>query len=614
VASNVVGTMCWPEYSSLSRTVSELYAIGAPSRPWIFPLGLAYDVLLVAFAIGVARSAGGRRGLRVTAATLFAVGVIGPFWPPMHLRGTTSSLTDTLHVVVAGVVAVLNLLGLGFGADALGKRFRRYTIATLLVVLAFGVLTGADGPRVAANLPTPWIGLYERINIGGWLLWIAVLSVALLRAEAAANRSQATARTRKAPVDADARYALELVERVCKRVGPGLPGSPQERARAAVFANEMRSHLGAANVLIEEFTLAPGACLGVFPIGASLILCAALANVASARLAGTASWAAAVAALALSVMAPTLWLLEFVFELEVVDRFFPKRQSVNVIGRICRPGAKAPKRLVILSGHHDSAPENTWFGLLGYAALVASVIPFAAFIVMPAMSVLQLAGLATGSAAAFHTGTLGWGMLASLVLPAVVYGAFFNRGWRKGGTVPGAADNLSGSAIVVVMSRFFAENPSAIPEDTEVRFVTFGGEEAGLRGSRRYVERHLDELKRLRVRLLNFETIAHPKMTVLSSDVHGTVKSSSELVEGLAAAAERAGVPHEVKRAFLGVATDAGPFCRAGLDAATVMAFEIPRQLVAFYHQKSDRPEVLDGEALSNGLKIARAWIEGEGR
>jgi Zn-dependent M28 family amino/carboxypeptidase len=57
------------------------------------------------------------------------------------------------------------------------------------------------------------------------------------------------------------------------------------------------------------------------------------------------------------------------------------------------------------------------------------------------------------------------------------------------------------------MCRFLVENPTCIPDDTEIRFITFGSEEAGVRGSRRYVQRHQDELKRLDVRLLNFETI-----------------------------------------------------------------------------------------------------------
>jgi hypothetical protein len=60
-------------------------------------------------------------------------------------------------------------------------RFRIYSIVTIVILLAFGALTTADASRVAANLPTPWVGLWERINIGVFLLWVVVLAIALMR-------------------------------------------------------------------------------------------------------------------------------------------------------------------------------------------------------------------------------------------------------------------------------------------------------------------------------------------------------------------------------------------------------------------------------------------------
>jgi hypothetical protein len=112
---------------------------------------------------------------------LIAIGAIGPFWPPMHLRGSVGTLTDTMHVVVASIVSVLILLAIGFGATAFGKRFRLYSIATIVALLVFGTLTFVYAPGIAAKLPTPWLGLVERLNLGGYLLWVAVLAIMLLR-------------------------------------------------------------------------------------------------------------------------------------------------------------------------------------------------------------------------------------------------------------------------------------------------------------------------------------------------------------------------------------------------------------------------------------------------
>jgi hypothetical protein len=46
-----------------------------------------------------------------------------------------------------------------------------------------GYSSASHGPRIAANLPTPWVGVWERINIGAFLLWVVVLAVALLRGQ-----------------------------------------------------------------------------------------------------------------------------------------------------------------------------------------------------------------------------------------------------------------------------------------------------------------------------------------------------------------------------------------------------------------------------------------------
>lgn len=184
VAVNIVGAARWEGYNSTSRTVSELFAFGAPSRPIVVPLLLAYDALLIAFGWGVWRSAGRVRNLRTTGVLLIGIAVVGSFGPPfasMHLRGVPATLNDTMHIVLTVVIALFTLLAIGFGATAFGMQFRLYSIVTLLVLVVFGTLAGLDGARIAAQLPTPWLGVTERINIGSYLLWVGVLAIALLR-------------------------------------------------------------------------------------------------------------------------------------------------------------------------------------------------------------------------------------------------------------------------------------------------------------------------------------------------------------------------------------------------------------------------------------------------
>jgi len=75
----------------------------------------------------------------------------------------------------------LMLAAIVFGAAAFGRQFRVYSIASLIILAAFGALTFRDASGIAANLPTPWIGVWERINVGVFLLWVVVLAVTLLR-------------------------------------------------------------------------------------------------------------------------------------------------------------------------------------------------------------------------------------------------------------------------------------------------------------------------------------------------------------------------------------------------------------------------------------------------
>jgi hypothetical protein len=157
--------------------------------------GIAYDVLLVAFGVGVWGCAGPKRSQRIVAALLIAIATIGAFWPPMHMRGSPATLTDTLHVVWASVISLLILLAIAFGVTVLGKAFRVYSIASLGALLVAGALTFSYAPALAAGLPTPWLGLVERINLGLYLLWVAVLATGLIPVAAARPRADGGKRT-----------------------------------------------------------------------------------------------------------------------------------------------------------------------------------------------------------------------------------------------------------------------------------------------------------------------------------------------------------------------------------------------------------------------------------
>jgi hypothetical membrane protein len=182
--ADVVAGMRWEGYSFRDQTISELGAIGAPSRPLFSILLIPVYLLLVAFGVGVWRSAEGRRRLRVVAGLLVGLGIlaltVGQF-VPMRPRGTEQGLTGALHLVEGAVAVLMLVAAMGFAATAFGDGFRLYTVATIALMLAFGAWSGIEAPRIEACLPTPWVGGKERIFWYAYQLWFIVLALTLLR-------------------------------------------------------------------------------------------------------------------------------------------------------------------------------------------------------------------------------------------------------------------------------------------------------------------------------------------------------------------------------------------------------------------------------------------------
>lgn len=193
--TDFLGGLRYQGYSFASQAISELGAVGAPSKAFVDPLFAGYDLLAVAFGIAVVRAGAIRmsRALRVAGYALaahgalgFVAAITGPFFS-MRVRGAGSLTTDAPHIALTGVIVLLLLIAILSGAFTLGKRFRQYSLLTLSTVVVFGALTIPFAPHVAAGVATPGLGIFERINVYSTMAWIAVLSVALLRRDDAAE-------------------------------------------------------------------------------------------------------------------------------------------------------------------------------------------------------------------------------------------------------------------------------------------------------------------------------------------------------------------------------------------------------------------------------------------
>jgi hypothetical protein len=182
VATDIFAALQYRGYSYAAQGVSELNAVGAPTRPFTLPLFTLDNVLLLAFGACVWTLAGWNRALRFTAALLVADAVVGQMglqFFNMDPRAAGRTPRTAMHETVTAVEVLVILSAIGVGAAALARRFRFYSIATLFAVLVCGAATFWIVETHSSLMP--WLGVTERINIYAYMLWKLVLAVALLR-------------------------------------------------------------------------------------------------------------------------------------------------------------------------------------------------------------------------------------------------------------------------------------------------------------------------------------------------------------------------------------------------------------------------------------------------
>ena len=184
IVADSICALVYPGYSYTSQAISELSAIGSPTTQLWKMLTFLFDPLIMAFGLGVFLSS--KKWLqKVTGTLLILFGISGYAWLffPMNMRGNIGSVSDTGHLVLSVITVILLTLILAFGSDTVGKKFRIYSIATILVMLFFGFLVGQMAPKVAAQESTPWMGIYERISVFSPMIWMSILAANLIHIE-----------------------------------------------------------------------------------------------------------------------------------------------------------------------------------------------------------------------------------------------------------------------------------------------------------------------------------------------------------------------------------------------------------------------------------------------
>ncbi len=375
-------------------------------------------------------------------------------------------------------------------------------------------------------------------------------------------------------------YTVREIKKICKTIGPRIAGSEKEYEAQKHIAEEMKTCCD--EVSIEDFRLAPEAFMSWVRIDGLLVIIAIIFSMLNLS----------AVSLVLTTIALVCLFCEFLMYWEFYDFLFPKKTSHNVAG--VRKAAGEAKQRIIFSGHVDSSHEWTYTHLGGRFLLYA----VGGYGVISMLYVFVSSILITFSLGSESTlEVLKYVQLGCL--PGVIAVMFFVN-FRR--TVEGANDNLTGTISSVAIMKYLEDNNIRF-ENTEVMALSAGAEESGLRGSRSYVKRHLDELNEIPTVFIGLETFRdYDSIAVYARDMTGTVKMDPRVCALVKKGGELAGMDLPYSSVYIG-ASDGAIVQKLGIPAVTLAAMNPgpPR----YYHTRGDTAENMDMKTVEKCLDIA---------
>jgi len=373
---------------------------------------------------------------------------------------------------------------------------------------------------------------------------------------------------------------VELVTRICKEYGPRLAGSEGEKKAGEILYKEISDFCDEVDK--EYFRSRPGGFLDYIWFTAGLYIGGVVVNLLGYPL---------IAAF-LMLIAFLIFLFQQCLHYEIIDFIFPEVEEFHIVGKI-KPRGEA-KKLVIISAHYDSAYE---FPLLGRLKKKSVYIIFPAIIITLLTMFLSIVeGIANIP-------------LVSLVqIPLMLIGSllllFIAFNLRSNVGVLGANDDLAGVAAVMEAGRYISQNR---PENTEVWVIAFAGEEH-MRGSKRFVQKHYDELKRRGAIMFNLECPSADYFLIGTEEKMFFAKHSPIAVEYAKKAAED--IDFEVRVGALPFAgSDAANFSRKGLHAVCVFGFSAKEHAPYYWHTIDDIPENLKPEPIAKAAELTKNFV-----
>lgn len=381
----------------------------------------------------------------------------------------------------------------------------------------------------------------------------------------------------------------QFIQEICKETGPRASGSPQEEKAAKLLKKKLEAW--GVETSLEDFKVAPRSFHVLFSlIGLGFVTAFGLYFLVPP------------VSMILIILLLSFVVFRTVLGWDIAGLLCRKSRSWNVVGRIKPKGVT--KQILLFSGHHDSAfrmPLLTrrlfrllyiLLPLLILSALILFALSAWRTFMVPEMwgpgvdrSIAEIAALSI----------CGAGAASALVL---VFGLI-----RKD-AVMGANDNLSGVAVALATLQ---EAIRKTLDHTEVWFLSFGSEEAGLVGSKDFVRRHKEEIKD--AVLINVDAVGQTgTLRLITGELMAAARHKKTALALIDKAAESTGI--EIKKKYLAFGmTDAASFSRKGLTAAALLRLnEI--DFLDHYHNPGDDVPSLREKNLQETLKVCRKIVE----
>jgi aminopeptidase YwaD len=390
-------------------------------------------------------------------------------------------------------------------------------------------------------------------------------------------------------IDRQVEYAVKGITKVCRRIGPRKPGSPEEYRAQQWFQKDMKNYC--EETRIEEFTLHRQGFMGFIPFTVACGIASVFVN-----------WfASPIAALILCICAFVPLVFEFLMYKEFDDFLFPKQTSHNMIA-VRKPKGEVKQRIVMV-GHSDSQFEWTLNYLIGglQAKLFVEIPAVVGLIVQTVFALVCI--IAGKGGAAVNIQSARWFFILFFVISCVFipfeFAFLFFQSWTK--SVPGASDNLLGCYVGMAVVKALDEAKVRF-ENTEVVVICSGSEEAGLRGSKAYAKAHEKELKEIPTCVVALDTFRDLEtMAVYHRDLSGTLQHHDGTKVLVHDACANCGFDVKYESIYIG-GSDAASFTQRGIPATGFAAMDPapPR----YYHTRLDTPENLRPEAIKAGIEI----------